>query len=111
MSALSETEFEVQAERTLNTLVEQLEDLGHDDVEADLESGVLTIEHGGPRAFVVNSHRAARQIWMSAESSAWHFNLEAGSWRCSKTNAELFSLLSEKMSNALRTPVELKAHT
>ena len=61
---MDDTRFDSLAERTLTALVTALDAI--DGVEAELSQGVLTIgfDAGGP-AFVVNSHRAARQIWIA----------------------------------------------
>ena len=67
-----------------------------DGLEVDLSSGILTIEFPDGLRYVVNSHRAARQIWMAAERSAWHFDFvrEGSRWVASKNGDELRSTLS-----------------
>ena len=88
---LSERDFDERADRTLRALERALTDL--DGLEADLESGILTLEFDDGGKYVVNSHRAARQIWMAAELRAWHFDyLPAdGRWVASKSGDELWT--------------------
>jgi CyaY protein len=74
--AMSESTFDHLADDTLHKLVEVLAD-AEEDFEVDLASGVLTIKFDDGKRYVVNSHRAARQIWMAAESTAWHFDWKA----------------------------------
>ena len=68
----SERDFEEAADRTLRRLEQALSDIGG--MEADLESGILTLEFDDGDKYVINSHRAARQIWMAANRNAWHFD-------------------------------------
>jgi len=65
--ALSEREFEDVADRELVALERALGAL-EGDVEADLQSGILTLEFADGAKYIVNSHRAARPIWMAADS-------------------------------------------
>src|SRR5262245_37788742 len=88
---LSEQDFERFADRDLHRLETALGDL--DNVEVDLSSGILTLEFDDGVKYVVNSHRAAKQIWMAAERSAWHFDFIDAEhrWVAKKTGDELWS--------------------
>ena len=39
----------------------------------DLEAGILTLEFADGSKFLLNSHGASQQIWLSANMAAWHF--------------------------------------
>ncbi len=108
MAPLSESDFESIADRTLRNLLEALSDTEDDRLDADLESGVLTITFEDDSKYVINSHRAARQIWMSADASAWHFNRHEQHWRSTKTNEELWTLVEERVGNKLGKPLQLQ---
>jgi len=71
---IDEATFDDLADRALRALDGALNDV--DGIEADLESGILSIEFPDGERFVVNSHRAARQIWMAARANAWHFDVD-----------------------------------
>ncbi|HHH27584.1 MAG TPA: iron donor protein CyaY [Polyangiaceae bacterium] len=73
MSELSERDFERLADEELQRLVEALTE-ATDEIDPDLQMGVLSINFEDGTKYVVNSHRAARQIWMAAERKAWHFD-------------------------------------
>jgi CyaY protein len=107
MSTLTEQEFEHVADEALHALDSALTDL--DGLEVSLEMGILTLEHADGTKYVVNSHRAARQIWMAAERNAWHFDYrpEGGRWVASKSGDELWSTLSAVISRKLGRRVEL----
>lgn len=105
---LTEQRFEVVADETLRKMVDALDDCEDEAFEADLESGVLTIAFESGGKFVVNSHRAARQIWMAAGATAWHYDYSSdGRWVAAKTDDELWSTLSAKMSEKLGRPFQI----
>jgi len=106
--ALSESEFDRLADRELNAIVEALADSEEEGLEADLESGVLSIVFEDGTKYVVNSHRAAKQIWMSADASAWHFDWNDGAWLSTKTGEELWTLLRDRTSKKLGKRLELR---
>ena len=107
---MDEAHFDLLADRTLKALVTALD--GVDDIEAELELGVLTISFDEGPNFVVNSHRAARQIWMAADRTAWHFDPHehgaAVTWDSSKPpREELHAALAAALSRRLKRPVQL----
>jgi CyaY protein len=114
--AISEQDFEKAADVELRALDRALGELDREDMEVDLESGILTIEFEDGTQYVVNSHRAARQIWMAAERSAWHFDPQpedpnrvesALVWRAGKSDEELWSTLEAVMRRKLGPTVRL----
>lgn len=106
---ISEQDYEARALPELRALVDALDALELGGVECELSSDILTLELSGGERYVVNSHRAARQIWMAADRSAWHFDWdsERAAWIAKKTGDELWSTLSRVLSSKLQKPVEL----
>ena len=102
---LTEQAFERVADEALRELEGALDDL--EGIEVSLGMGILTLEFPDGTRYVVNSHRAARQIWMAAEHSAWHFDWkpEDGRWVAAKSGDELWAALegvtSRKLGRAL----------
>lgn len=109
MSEISEAEYEQRAFPELSALLDALDLLDSDELEAELSSDILTLEFADGGRYVINSHRAARQIWMAAERSAWHFDWvpERERWIASKTGDELWSTLERVISSKLGRPVTL----
>ncbi len=109
-SQLSESDYDALAAPELHRLVISLDSLPHDSVEAELASDILTIEFADGARYVLNSHRAARQIWLSAERSAWHFDFsrESRSWIAAKTGDELWTTLTRLVSSKLGEAVSLR---
>ena len=106
--ALAEREFDDTADKTLRALDKALNAI-EQGLEADLESGILTLEFEDGVKYVVNSHRAARQIWMAAERNAWHFDYKAaeGRWVAAKSGDELWSTIEAVVSRKLGSKVAL----
>jgi CyaY protein len=106
--AMAEREFDKVADVALRALMDGLSEL--DDVEADLQLGVLSVEFPDGTKYVINSHRAARQVWMAAERNAWHFDYNPSSraWVASRSGDELFStveaVLARKLGRAVSIP-------
>ena len=79
-----------------------------DGVDADLADGILTVEFDEGPKVVVNSHSAARQIWVAANLAAGHFSPDAktGRWFDSKTGEDLWdrlqSILTERLGHAVK---------
>jgi CyaY protein len=105
--AMTESAFERVADDTMRALERALGDV--DSIEMDLQMGVLTIEFGDGAKFIVNSHRAAKQIWMAADRTAWHFDPhnEGREWRANKDGSELWSTLEATLSRKLNVPITL----
>lgn len=106
-NALSESRFEALADEMLARMTEHLADVESERLDADLESGVLTLSFDDGARYVINSHRAARQIWMAADASAWHFDWVDGQWLCSRTGANLLDIVEARVGRRLGQKVSL----
>jgi len=106
---ITEQDYELRALPELRALVDALDELELPGLECELSSDILTLELVGGDRYVVNSHRAARQIWMAADRNAWHFDWdgERAAWVAKKNGDELWSTLSRVLSVKLGKPVSL----
>jgi CyaY protein len=94
IAPMDEATFDRQAHEELVTIEDALADVDPDQVEVHVSDGVLRLDLRDGTRVVINSHRAARQIWMAAISTAWHFDPGAeGKWVASKTGDELHATL------------------
>ena len=114
MSApLDEQQYYERASATLHELLDVLDELSQNSNEAfevEFANDILTLDFPDGVRFVINSHRAARQIWMAANTSAWHFNWHADvqQWLCSKSSANLWQVVTEQLSRKLGKTIALK---
>ena len=97
------------AEAELQHLERTLGAIDPDELEVDFSQGVLTLELSDGEKVVVNSHRAAGEIWMAAFRQAWHFgpHEEGGRWVWRTATDELRAKLREVLSKKLGRPVEV----
>ena len=112
MDSISEKDYQARAFPELSSLVKSLDE-HPDELFAELAGDVLTIEFEDQTRYIINSHLAARQIWLAADRSAWHFDYvgEPGQWLDKKTQAELWSKLEELLGRKLGRAVALKRPT
>ena len=100
-----------QFERLAFDELERIEEaLGSvDGVDVDLADGILTLEFDEGPKVVVNSHSAARQIWVAANLAASHFSPDPKTkrWFDSKTGEELWDRLRSVLTERLGRPVQL----
>jgi len=105
---MDEARFEKLAGEELVALEERLRD--QEGLEADLANGILTLEldDGGPN-IVVNSHAAARQIWVAANLVAAHFGFDekTSRWFDTRSGEELRQKLGALVSERVGRRVTL----
>ena len=105
---MDEARFEKVAGDELLALEALLRDM--DGLEADLANGILTLEldDGGPN-IVVNSHAAARQIWVAANLAGAHFGYDekTSRWFDTRSGEELRQKLGALVSARVGRPVTL----
>ena len=86
-----------------------LGDLEHESLDVDLAGDVLTLQFADGAKFVINSHSAAGQIWMAANTSAWHFDFDESSrrWIAWKTDDELMATVARTVGEKLGAKIEV----
>jgi CyaY protein len=106
---MDDATFDQIADAELHFLESRLGELDPDELEADLSSGVLTCTFADGQKLVVNSHRAAGQIWMAAFRTAWHFSpkQEPSGWMWRTATDELRATLRQVIADRLGHPIAL----
>ncbi|HJP21219.1 MAG TPA: iron donor protein CyaY [Alphaproteobacteria bacterium] len=96
-----ESEFESAAAATLDSLAERLDE-APEEIEADLEGGVLSVEVEGLGTFIVNRHAPLRQLWLSSPvSGASHYARDAdGRWQGTRGEGRLEDRLAADLAPA-----------
>jgi iron-sulfur cluster assembly protein CyaY len=95
------------ADAELHQLEKSLGEVDPDELDVDLSQGVLTLEFADGQKVIINSHRAAGEIWMAAFRTAWHFgpHQEGDRWVWRTADAELHQTLAEVLKQKLGHPV------
>ena len=105
---MDDAEFDDVARDELRQIEDAFADIDPDDVEVSTSDGVLRLDLRDGTRVVINSHRAARQIWMAAVASAWHFDPAGGGvWRAPKTGEELRPTLSRLLQERIGLALSL----
>ena len=82
---MDESTFDKLGRAELAHIEDALMSVDPDEVEVSSSDGVLTLLLRDGVRVVINTHRAARQIWMAAVASAWKFDPRPdGGWRTVK---------------------------
>lgn len=87
---MDDAKFDKIARDELLHIEEQLFEVDPDDIDVTSSDGVLKLDLRDGVRVVINSHRAARQIWMAAVASAWKFSPreQGGPWLTESANPE-----------------------
>jgi CyaY protein len=111
---MDESLFDRIADAELHAIEDALDGLDPDECEIENAAGVVTLSLADGSKLVVNSHRAARQIWMAAwlpgARQAWHFSPtagEGGRWRWTVGEEELRAALGRILSQRLGRAIAL----
>jgi CyaY protein len=106
---MDEATFEKLASDELRRLERALGD-ADDALDVDLADDVLTLEHEDGGKIVINSHRAAKQIWVAAAAGASHFAFHEGSghWVDTRTQEELWTLVAARLAGLAGRPIALR---
>jgi CyaY protein len=88
---MTESEFHGAVDAVLARIESSLED---EDLDVDLESGILTITSEDGAKVIINRQTPNREIWVAARSGGFHFKWSDGAWRDTRSNDELFASLA-----------------
>lgn len=93
---MDEASFDKAARAELRAIEDAFTDIDPDEVDVSTSDGVIRLDLRDGTKIVINSHRAARQIWMAAIATAWHFDpTDTGTWIAPKSGEELRATLTQ----------------
>lgn len=90
---MTESEFDVLAEATLDAIEAQVED-ADSDLDFDMSAGILTLEAPDGSKIIINRQLATREIWVAAKSGGYHCGRQGDVWFCRTTGETLQQLLA-----------------
>jgi len=94
---MNETEFHGAVDAVLARIERSIE--ATDDLDCDLEAGILTITCPDESRVIVNRQTPNREIWVAARSGGFHFRWKEGEWRDTRSNEELFASLARILAS------------
>ncbi len=106
---LAAQEFSRRSSTALEHIDNTLGNAEFDTLDLQLAGDVLTLSFGDGARFIINAHSAARQIWMAAGTTAWHFDFDeaSGRWIAHRTGDELMHTVAQVVGQKLGVPVSL----
>jgi frataxin len=79
--SLDESRFSTLANQTLERIGDAIDDALGDQIDVDLQGGILTLALPGGGQYIVNKHAPNREIWLSSPvCGAVHFGYADGRW-------------------------------
>lgn len=107
----NDAEFSKLAEHAVGVLYRSLATAADDfGFEADLDSGVLTVDFGEPKSrIVIRPHAATHQVWLSAARSVYKLSWDVveNDFVLEKTDETLRELLEQAISRQVGEDVSL----
>jgi CyaY protein len=100
---MDEFTFQDLASAVFRRIGDALEDEDPDAVDYECTGDVVTLTLRGAQKCVLNTQRAARQIWLAASARAWHFSWDAasGTWLDDRGRGEeLFETIARVVEKA-----------
>lgn len=94
---MTESEFHRRVDLVLAELEASFDDADVD-IDAALSAGILTLTFENNSKIIINRQTANREIWVAAKSGGFHFRFDGASWRDTRSNEQLESLLSRVVS-------------
>ena len=96
-TVMTDSEYLNAAELAL-TAIELSCDRINDETDADIDNqrggGMITVEFAGGSQLIVNLQKPLQEIWLAAKSGGFHYRLQDGMWRDTKTGNEFFADIS-----------------
>jgi CyaY protein len=89
---MNESDFHRAVDAVLARIESSVE--SRDELDVDLESGILTITCPDGTRVIVNRQTPNREIWVAARSGGFHFKWSDGEWRDTRSADELFASLA-----------------
>lgn len=94
---MNETEFHQAVEAVLARIESAVE--ASETLDADLESGILTVTCPDESRVIVNRQTPNREIWVAARSGGFHFRWKDGEWRDTRSGDELFASIARILAS------------
>jgi CyaY protein len=92
---ITDKEYQQLSDQALKRVLKAFDDEDPDEIEAESIPGVVTLQFGDGKKFILNRQPSVHQLWLAGGASGWHFDYDAekGEWLSDKTHEELFALI------------------
>lgn len=104
---MDEAPFRQAVSAALRNLAKQVDGIDRDDFDSRLSDGVFQVDFEAGGTFVLSQQVPTRELWLSANSRAWHFRLEGPDWLERDTSERLDAVLTSLFSGKLGQPIRI----
>ncbi|HVC48540.1 MAG TPA: iron donor protein CyaY [Burkholderiales bacterium] len=101
---MTETEFNNQVDLILENIVEAIDSTGID-IDYELAAGMLTLTFENESKIVINRQAAMQELWVAARAGGFHYRLEEGIWKETRSDSSLSQRLSKLISEQSAIPL------
>jgi len=104
---MEEREFRDRASAIYTAVLARLDLEDPDEVEGEMNAGVVRIRSRGGVVYVLNVQPPLREVWYAAGDRAWHFQLDgaSGHWVDPRNGDDLETTLGHTISAAVGRPI------
>ena len=110
MAMLDESRYQKLADVAMRRIEKALGDCDPDEIDCELAGDVLSVTFKGGKKCIVNTQRPTRQLWVAANSRAWHFSYDEAkdAWLSDKdASVELFAQIGRIVKEAAGADVKV----
>jgi len=109
MAALmDEAVFRDAVKQVLSVLLEQVDEIDSDDHDPSLSGGNLHVGFEDGSTFILSQQPPTRELWLSANFTAWHFLKKGDTWLERDSNEPMLAVLSTLFSDKLGMDIQFK---
>ncbi len=102
---MNDTEFHQLVDVTLENIEEAIDDSGAD-IDYETSGNVMTLEFEDRSQIIINRQEPMHEVWLASRSGGFHFKHNGEAWICSKTGAELISLVKTECEKHAQEEIE-----
>ena len=105
-NVMDESSFREDVKKLLVSLLDQLDDIDSDFHDPSMTDGNLHVVFEDGSTFVLSQQPPTREIWLSANFTAWHFAKKNGAWLERDSNERLLDVLSTLFSGKMGMDIQ-----
>ena len=104
----NDAQFRDGAFEALRVLLDQIDAIDAEDVDARLSEGSLVVSFDSGGTYMLSLQTPTHELWLSANLTAWHFLRSGGRWIERDTSEPMAVVLSRLFSEKLNSAVKLE---
>ena len=105
---MDEATFRETVKNVLSELLDQVDNIDSDDHDPSLSAGNLHVSFEDGSTFILSQQPPTRELWLSANFTAWHFLKKDGVWLERDSGESMLSVLSTLFSDKLGMDIQFK---